>query len=639
MEIVRSDLNKNIIINTETEFIPNINWNDTVQKFEQDTLQDIINPKLNFETSRFIHQPYNSSNGITQNDLWFYFYFYSDNGTTHQGGLNYEFVGLSSIENSKLTVNTSESFFRLDFYKIPTLSDDTLDYFNKKLVFTKNLKIPLGEKIFYKTINDYIYVPIFMGSNYRNDENMNIYWFSDDTVLSDSKLTGNTFYMTARYFNSIDGSVYNFTKTGVAIGDTHSESDNTYYTVTINRNDNTYYITGSGRYGTSDNPIKFYVTELGNSSYPLFIWKGSNITDPDYLSACDLYSTNHTYYTPGSEIFVGSKIYTDKYFKNEYVGQDEFLTLSLNGNGLKRSYLFDSNNTVIQIINCPLPCGTLTLNSVTCMGNSDFILNFSHDNVGYWINTRLEYSFDGGSSWTNQTFPPNISTLNVSLYNPLFNNVSFRLIKICGDNESDASNIITTSPKHCEFTIKGYLDTIPFVPISWVVYSDCASGSATSELIYSYDSVLTNGLILYTDTTLLTVVSDNEYILEYNYGLYIVNTINGVISDTPVLCCDLVCDIPVLYSVVYSGGNTFTLSVNSSGLGTCEQIQTEYSLDGGTTWVTSTVTCSPYIDVTTSTSATIYQFRIKKLCLGTVSNYSNTISFNACEYSISATIK
>lgn len=272
MEILRNDSDNKILINTESNFTPNVDWEDNIQQYEQNILKSIINPTINYETSKFTHESYTGSMGILQDDIWFYFYFYSDvYGTGHTGGLNYEYVGLSLNENKNLTINTSESFFRLEFYKIPSLSGGILDYNNKKLVFTKNLNIPLGEKVYYTPINDFIYVPVFHGSNYKNEENMTFYWFSDDSAISDPSLTGDTLYMTAKYYNSIDGSIYNFTKTGITINDKIIESGNTYYKVTLNRNNNTYYITGSGRYGTSTNPIKFYSNSLSNETYQKYV--------------------------------------------------------------------------------------------------------------------------------------------------------------------------------------------------------------------------------------------------------------------------------------------------------------------------------------------------------------------------------
>jgi len=281
MELLKNEKNNNVLINIENDFNVDATWEENIKNYEQETLKSIINPILNFETSKYTHEPYVGGNGILQDDIWFYFYFYSDSGTTHSGGLNYEYVGLSLEENSKLTINTTESFFRLDFFKIPTLEDSSLDYLNKKLAFTKNLRIPLGEKVYFKPIHNDIYVPVFRGSTLINEENMTFFWFDDESSLADKTLTGNTFYMSAKYFNSVDGSIYNFTNQSLADGQTImttdgddiitndnneirylTDDDIIYYKVTVNKTDKTYYVTGIGRNGTSNSPIKFYSNTL-----------------------------------------------------------------------------------------------------------------------------------------------------------------------------------------------------------------------------------------------------------------------------------------------------------------------------------------------------------------------------------------
>lgn len=288
MEILKSNTSKNILINNETTFMSNVTWEDNVEQFENNILKKIINPSVNFETNKYIHEPYVGGTGIKQNDLWFYFYFYGDEvGLTHDGGLNYEHVGLSLNDNANLTVNVSESFFRLDFYKIPT-TDNKLDFYNKKLVFTKNLKLPLGEKVYFKPIHDYIHVPIFVGSSFRNEENMNIYWFEDESVL-DSNLTGNTLYMTAKYYNSIDGSVINFSTNRLSVNDVANDTYDSYYKVELNNTGKTYIVhhnnydslittlsdntivtnddkdllmLGEVNFGKIENPIKFFATSI-----------------------------------------------------------------------------------------------------------------------------------------------------------------------------------------------------------------------------------------------------------------------------------------------------------------------------------------------------------------------------------------
>jgi hypothetical protein len=97
---------------------------------------------------------------------------------------------------------STESFFRLEFYKTPgvisntgtTLTCEPPTRQNRRLVNSRNLSLPLGEKFFYTTTNSgyYIHVPVFTGSNYRNKENMYMFWFDDESTLTDTNLSGTT---------------------------------------------------------------------------------------------------------------------------------------------------------------------------------------------------------------------------------------------------------------------------------------------------------------------------------------------------------------------------------------------------------------------------------------------------------------
>ena len=262
MKILQNTNDKTILLNSETNFKLDLGWEDSIQEFEHDTLKPIINPAVNFETVRYIHSGYTSSNNIYQTDIWFYFYFVS--GLTY--GLNYELIVLTSEENIKILRENNTSFFRLEFYKVP--DGELPNSGNRKLVFTKHLPISLGEKIYYTPINDYIYVPVFTGSNYKNKENMFLFWFQDDTVLSGTLLsgstTGDTFYMTAKFYNTIDGTVINFLnkKSNEIIGPVNEEDD-VYLRMRIEKN-YSYELfrytgfTSEERVGITNNPIMFY---------------------------------------------------------------------------------------------------------------------------------------------------------------------------------------------------------------------------------------------------------------------------------------------------------------------------------------------------------------------------------------------
>lgn len=266
MEIRRDDIGS-VFLNMETNFKPDLGREESLQLFETETIRSIINPIDNYETVRFIHKPYSgitSNTTDTQSDIWFQFYFY--NGSTHTGGLDYSLVGIDNMTNAKQLRQTTKTFFKLEFFIVP--DGQQPDRTNRKLVFSKTLTMPLGEKVFYTPFADYIHVPIFSGSNYRNKENMYLFWFQNTDSFEGTYLTGTTFYMTARFFNGTDGSIINFSNTPKSKTTSINESNDLYYKVIIDRSNYSYEVftytgTTGSRIGKSGNPIKFYEVESG----------------------------------------------------------------------------------------------------------------------------------------------------------------------------------------------------------------------------------------------------------------------------------------------------------------------------------------------------------------------------------------
>ena len=274
MKILQNNNDRTIFINSETNFGTDLGWEENFQEFEHETLKSIINPTENFETVRYIHAEYTSELGIEQHDLWQEFYF-ADSSGFHIGGLNYERVGLSAENNSKLLRTENTSFFRLEFYKVPV--GETPNSKNRKLVFTKQLPIPMGEQIVYTPIKQKVYVPVFSGSNYRNNENMFLYWFQDDTVLEGTVLSGNTFYMAAKFYNTIDGTNIAFLNKDKDIFHSVVETEDMYRKMVINRSDYSYVIyTGitedhRGGESSSNTPLKWYAGSASSSSLDPFV--------------------------------------------------------------------------------------------------------------------------------------------------------------------------------------------------------------------------------------------------------------------------------------------------------------------------------------------------------------------------------
>jgi len=268
MKILKIVNNSEIVLNKETDYKNDLGWSESFTDYENELLEIVTNDLENYETVRYIHKNYDGIPEYPQstiNDIWFYFYFLS--GDTYVQ--NYEAVGITNSENSTLTKQTTKSFFRLEFFKTP--NDEQPNRDNRKLVFGKNIQIPSGEKYFYTSnnFNDYVYIPVFIGSNYKNKENNYFFWFQDETPYNETQLTGNTFYMTAKFFNGDDGTVIDFVNNCFNSSYEIIEGEDMYYKVIIDMDEYSYMVYEydgniGERKGFSDNPIRFYEKGGGN---------------------------------------------------------------------------------------------------------------------------------------------------------------------------------------------------------------------------------------------------------------------------------------------------------------------------------------------------------------------------------------
>ena len=352
MEILKNNTNLNIVINTEQNFRTDLGWQENLAEFEKEVLEDIINPAKNYETVRYIHKPYDVTiSGITlnQSDIWFKFYFRS--GATPNYVLDYNPIGITTKENELMLKQSTESFFRLEFYKTPgvisntgtTLTCEPPTRQNRRLVNSRNLSLPLGEKYFYTGATNssfYIHVPVFTGSNYRNRENMYLFWFDDESTLTDTNLSGtttldkyvfgtgstiqtilfsnennditqvniptggttlvgwvgqtftipnqityyrnfyhgkNTFFMTAKFFNGKDGDIIDFTNQALSTSYVITEEKDMYYQVDFDNYERTYQVYKySGTTGTTVGSVVGKST-TGHTTDIEFFEKGGGI--------------------------------------------------------------------------------------------------------------------------------------------------------------------------------------------------------------------------------------------------------------------------------------------------------------------------------------------------------------------------
>ena len=299
MKILRKDTDLNILLNTETDFQTNLGWEESLKEFETEILSDIINPIENYETVRYIHKPY-LSDGVRQTDIWFYFYFLNTGGTYVQDYYTGDDEkSITYTENEQMLKQSTQSFFRLEFFKTPhklNTSGNIIGYEpptrqNRKLIFAKNLSLPLGEKMFYNPLNGYIHLPVFRGSNYSNKENMYFFWFQDESVLTETNLsgttTGNTFFMTAKFYNAKDGTILDFTNDAFSTSYSATgitESTDMYYQVDINKLDYSYQVyfyngvVKCEEVGLTNKPIMFFERGGGTAPSNILYHICSNVT-------------------------------------------------------------------------------------------------------------------------------------------------------------------------------------------------------------------------------------------------------------------------------------------------------------------------------------------------------------------------
>jgi len=376
MKIVQENIDQSLNINIPQDFKLDLGREDNLKEFEGEVARKVINPIENYETLRFLHKPYS---GLTMNpsdlqsDIWFEFYFYNRlSPPTHIGGLDYSLVGISDSENAMMLKQSTKSFFRLEFYKTP--NNVSPEKSNRRLVFARDLALPLGERVLHlinygANVWDFLYVPVFVGSNFRNKENMYFFWFQDDTSFAaEPILTGNTFFLNARFFNADDGTISNFSNKSKGVSDNINENNDVYYEVVIDKTDYTYEVfeyNGSrgNRIGKSGDPIRFYETLGGGAGVPpppppppisyRHLACDTPYTTP-YLACTQGYS-NRSLYTQNGAVESGIVVYVDSLLTTPFVGQGygKHYKIQINPNGtVYRAFSIDTTGHIITVTPC-----------------------------------------------------------------------------------------------------------------------------------------------------------------------------------------------------------------------------------------------------------------------------------------------
>ena len=202
MEILRNrNNNQNILLTQTQDFKTDLGWTEEAEKMDNEILDSILNLSQNYETVRYIHEPYNSAvSGIYQTDIWYYFYFYNSvsdssiTATTNSNDwlLDYTANGLTTKEIYYYNNVFSKSYFKLDFYSnkisssqqilltiiIPTQQGKTMD----ATIGLNNVKIK---------------IPSYELNYVGDKEGYYVYWLKDKQYLD-----VNTLYMTAKFYDA-----------------------------------------------------------------------------------------------------------------------------------------------------------------------------------------------------------------------------------------------------------------------------------------------------------------------------------------------------------------------------------------------------------------------------------------------------
>lgn len=251
MKILNNYNNINLLINNENHNKNDLGWEDSFKDYEKTILMDVINPIQNFETDKYSHNTYTQANNIVQNDLWLIFKFYNNsfsNDYTFNGFDNYDVI------NNQSTY--SNSFFRIEFYK--TENNENPTRFNRKLVSTNIIPTNYGEFYLNKTFNSYVQIPLFISSAVKNKSIQTFYWFQNESSVLSPLFTGDTFWISTKFFNSNDGLIYDFINS--AKTNNIEDSKDTYYKLIIDNKNKNYsiYNMSNERVGTSIKPLIFY---------------------------------------------------------------------------------------------------------------------------------------------------------------------------------------------------------------------------------------------------------------------------------------------------------------------------------------------------------------------------------------------
>jgi len=256
----------------------NLGREDLIKQYEDDVLEQIINPVEDFETTRYSHNKWLDVNNVPKNSTTYEFSFFNrtisvENTTPANSNLwvpSYTYVDPTVYQNySGITFTDKElyyyvnsfkrSFFKIDFY-------DTTDSENQQIYFTiviptqqgQKQQVDIGTPNVPKPVD--IRTPIFNLDYVGDKEGYFIYW-----LKSREYIDLNTFYMSAKFFNAKIGQFVRMTnrpQSDISQKFNFNKSEYFYYKVELDDTNYEYEVFqayGAGnRVGQSNNGIKWF---------------------------------------------------------------------------------------------------------------------------------------------------------------------------------------------------------------------------------------------------------------------------------------------------------------------------------------------------------------------------------------------
>jgi hypothetical protein len=241
---------------------------DLISIFENDIIEQVINPIRNFETIKFAHKSVENDSSINYK---FYFFDYSTNiqNTTfsnenlwtnsYNSTSNPDFTGQTFTDKEiYYTANSfRRSFFKLDFYDSKNTSDQK-NYFTVILPTQqgKTIERNIGTDLLPQNVQ--VKIPN-MSLDYIGDKEGFFIYFTEDINTIDI----DTFYMSVKFFNAKIGEFVRFInkpQSSISTKFNFKKENNFYYKLIFDYQDKKYSIFNEDDQiiGTVENPINWY---------------------------------------------------------------------------------------------------------------------------------------------------------------------------------------------------------------------------------------------------------------------------------------------------------------------------------------------------------------------------------------------